>query len=152
MATGDEVAYVLDGQQVQQVWNHGLDELLDTIPVSPTGWTDEKLRTATGGVPGKPDTASGSTGIGTGGSTLGSRSRNRGAAPVRSTLLLPSFTFSHVIRWTEAAVMGDVRHRGCHDIRARHCDHACLVIMIFRSAGRLGVSRFVAGTTNILSV
>ncbi len=34
---GDVVAYVLSGRQVG---NHGMAEVLDTIPVSPSGWTD----------------------------------------------------------------------------------------------------------------
>jgi hypothetical protein len=34
---GDAVAHVLSGKQVG---NHGMTEMLDTIPVSPTGWTD----------------------------------------------------------------------------------------------------------------
>ncbi len=34
---GDAVAYVLSGQQVG---NHGMAEVLDTISVSPSGWTD----------------------------------------------------------------------------------------------------------------
>ena len=34
---GDAVAHVLSGQQVG---NHGMAEVLDTISVSPSGWTD----------------------------------------------------------------------------------------------------------------
>lgn len=34
---GDAVAYVLAGQQVG---NHGMTEVTDTIPVLPKGWTD----------------------------------------------------------------------------------------------------------------
>jgi hypothetical protein len=34
---GDAVAYVLSGQQVG---SHGMAEVLDTISVSPSGWTD----------------------------------------------------------------------------------------------------------------
>jgi hypothetical protein len=34
---GDAVAYVLSGQQVG---SHGMADLLETIPVSPSGWTD----------------------------------------------------------------------------------------------------------------
>ncbi len=34
---GDTVAHVLSGQQVG---NHGMAEVLDTIPVPPSGWTD----------------------------------------------------------------------------------------------------------------
>jgi len=34
---GDAVAYVLAGQQVG---NHGMTEVLDTIPVLPKGWSD----------------------------------------------------------------------------------------------------------------
>jgi hypothetical protein len=34
---GDPVAYVLSGQRVG---DHGISEVLDTIPVLPVGWTD----------------------------------------------------------------------------------------------------------------
>ncbi|MGH3922023.1 MAG: hypothetical protein ACRDTT_03990 [Pseudonocardiaceae bacterium] len=34
---GDAVAHALSGQQVG---SHGMAEVLDTIPVSPSGWTD----------------------------------------------------------------------------------------------------------------
>jgi len=34
---GDVVAHILGGQQVG---NHGMAEVLDTISVSPSGWTD----------------------------------------------------------------------------------------------------------------
>jgi hypothetical protein len=34
---GDRVAYVLDGQQIG---DHGMTDVLDTIPVLPAGWTD----------------------------------------------------------------------------------------------------------------
>ncbi|MGH3839131.1 MAG: hypothetical protein ACRDSF_26050 [Pseudonocardiaceae bacterium] len=34
---GDRVAYVLAGKQVG---DYGMSEVLDTIPVSPSGWTD----------------------------------------------------------------------------------------------------------------
>ncbi|MGH3933328.1 MAG: hypothetical protein ACRDTF_25505 [Pseudonocardiaceae bacterium] len=34
---GDPVACVLDGKQVGE---HGMAQVLDTIPVSPSGWTD----------------------------------------------------------------------------------------------------------------
>lgn len=34
---GDPVAYVLEGKQVGE---HRMTEVLDTIPVSPAGWTD----------------------------------------------------------------------------------------------------------------
>ncbi|MGH3974995.1 MAG: hypothetical protein ACRDS9_16945 [Pseudonocardiaceae bacterium] len=34
---GDSIAYVLSGRQVG---DHGMVEVLDTIPVSPSGWTD----------------------------------------------------------------------------------------------------------------
>lgn len=34
---GDRTAYVLDGQRVG---DYGMNEVLDTIPVTPTGWTD----------------------------------------------------------------------------------------------------------------
>ena len=34
---GEPVAYVLDGKQVG---DHGMSEVLDTIPVLPSGWTD----------------------------------------------------------------------------------------------------------------
>jgi hypothetical protein len=34
---GDPVAYVLNGQRVG---DHGMSEVLDTIPVLPVGWTD----------------------------------------------------------------------------------------------------------------
>jgi hypothetical protein len=34
---GDPVAYVLGGQRLG---DHGMKELLDTVPVLPVGWTD----------------------------------------------------------------------------------------------------------------
>jgi hypothetical protein len=34
---GEAVAYVLDGKQIG---DHGMSEVLDTIPVLPAGWTD----------------------------------------------------------------------------------------------------------------
>lgn len=34
---GDPVAYVLGGKRIG---DHGMGEVLDTIPVVPTGWTD----------------------------------------------------------------------------------------------------------------
>jgi hypothetical protein len=34
---GDRVAYVLDGRRVG---DHGMADILGTIPVAPTGWTD----------------------------------------------------------------------------------------------------------------
>ncbi len=34
---GDRVAYVLDGQRIG---DHGMADILDTIPVLPAGWTD----------------------------------------------------------------------------------------------------------------
>ena len=34
---GDRVAYVLSGKQVG---DHGMNDVLGTIPVSPAGWTD----------------------------------------------------------------------------------------------------------------
>ena len=34
---GDRVAYVLDGRRVG---DHGMAEVLDTVPVLPAGWTD----------------------------------------------------------------------------------------------------------------
>ncbi len=34
---GDPVAYVLGGKRIG---DHGMTEVVDTIPVSPTGWTD----------------------------------------------------------------------------------------------------------------
>lgn len=37
MAAGDRVAYVLSGQRVG---DHGMANVLGTIPVVPTGWTD----------------------------------------------------------------------------------------------------------------
>lgn len=40
---GDQVAYVLSGQRLG---DHGMAEVLGTIPVSPAGWTDlAELRT-----------------------------------------------------------------------------------------------------------
>jgi hypothetical protein len=34
---GDSVAYVLTGKRLG---NHGMTEVIDTIAISPTGWTD----------------------------------------------------------------------------------------------------------------
>jgi hypothetical protein len=34
---GDQVAYVLDGQRIG---DHGIADVLGTIPVAPAGWTD----------------------------------------------------------------------------------------------------------------